>query len=120
MQVAGVHFPGREVLRAAQSLRYLSYPISIAARVQPKSSIPTDGGLGRPRAASVAGTSWRERSRSTPGGLVGQDAYLVAGRSRYWPYEPNAAAVEFLKRQPLDPHQMEKVAHGNAERILRL
>ena len=37
-----------------------------------------------------------------------------------WPYESNVAAVEFLKRQPLDPHQMEKVAHGNAERILRL
>jgi len=34
--------------------------------------------------------------------------------------ESNVAAVEFLKRQPLDPHQMEKVAHGNAERILRL
>jgi len=28
--------------------------------------------------------------------------------------------VEFLKRQPLGPHEMEKVAHGNAERILRL
>jgi 2,3-dihydroxybenzoate decarboxylase len=27
-----------------------------------------------------------------------------------WPYESNVAAVEFLKRQPLDPHQMEKVA----------
>jgi 2,3-dihydroxybenzoate decarboxylase len=37
-----------------------------------------------------------------------------------WPYESNVAAVELLKRQPLDPHQMEKVAHGNAERILRL
>jgi len=37
-----------------------------------------------------------------------------------WPYESNVAAVEFLKRQPLGPHEMEKVAHGNAERILRL
>jgi 2,3-dihydroxybenzoate decarboxylase len=36
-----------------------------------------------------------------------------------WPYESNVAAVEFLKRQPLGPHEMEKVAHGNAERILR-
>ena len=37
-----------------------------------------------------------------------------------WPYESNAAAVEFLKRQPLEPGDLAKVAHGNAERILRL
>jgi predicted TIM-barrel fold metal-dependent hydrolase len=37
-----------------------------------------------------------------------------------WPYESNLAAVEFLKRQPLAPHDREKVAHINAERILRL
>ena len=37
-----------------------------------------------------------------------------------WPYELNAAAVEFLKRQPLEPGDLAKVAHGNAERILRL
>jgi predicted TIM-barrel fold metal-dependent hydrolase len=37
-----------------------------------------------------------------------------------WPYESNVAAVEFLKRQPLGPHDMAKVAHLNAERVLRL
>jgi 2,3-dihydroxybenzoate decarboxylase len=37
-----------------------------------------------------------------------------------WPYESNAAAVEFLKRQPLAPADLAKVAHGNVERILRL
>jgi predicted TIM-barrel fold metal-dependent hydrolase len=37
-----------------------------------------------------------------------------------WPYESNLAAVEFLKNQPLAPHDLEKVAHLNAERILRL
>src|SRR5271165_1708229 len=37
-----------------------------------------------------------------------------------WPYESNVAAVEFLKRQPLAPYDMAKVAHLNAERILRL
>jgi predicted TIM-barrel fold metal-dependent hydrolase len=37
-----------------------------------------------------------------------------------WPYESNTAAVDFLKRQPLDPNDMAKVAHLNAERILRL
>jgi 2,3-dihydroxybenzoate decarboxylase len=37
-----------------------------------------------------------------------------------WPYESNAGAVDFLKRQALEPHAMEKVAHLNAERVLRL
>ena len=37
-----------------------------------------------------------------------------------WPYESNVAAVEFLKRQQLTPADMEKVAHLNAERVLRL
>jgi predicted TIM-barrel fold metal-dependent hydrolase len=37
-----------------------------------------------------------------------------------WPYESNSAAVEFLKRQPLQPHDLEKVAHLNAKRVLRL
>jgi len=37
-----------------------------------------------------------------------------------WPYESNVAAAEFLKRQPLAPHDLEKVAHLNAERVLRL
>jgi predicted TIM-barrel fold metal-dependent hydrolase len=37
-----------------------------------------------------------------------------------WPYESNVAAVEFLKRQPLAPDDLEKVAHRNAERILHL
>jgi 2,3-dihydroxybenzoate decarboxylase len=37
-----------------------------------------------------------------------------------WPYESNIASVEFLKRQPLSQHELEKIAHLNAERILRL
>ena len=37
-----------------------------------------------------------------------------------WPYESNTAAVDFLKQQPLGPLDLAKVAHGNAERILRL
>jgi 2,3-dihydroxybenzoate decarboxylase len=37
-----------------------------------------------------------------------------------WPYESNVAAVEFLNRQPLGPNDLAKVAHRNAERILRL
>jgi predicted TIM-barrel fold metal-dependent hydrolase len=37
-----------------------------------------------------------------------------------WPYESNIAGIEFLKRLPLAPHDLAKVAHGNAERILKL
>jgi predicted TIM-barrel fold metal-dependent hydrolase len=37
-----------------------------------------------------------------------------------WPYESNSAAVKFLRRQPLAPYDLAKVAHGNAERILAL
>ena len=37
-----------------------------------------------------------------------------------WPYESNAAAVDFLLRQPLAPRDLEKIAHLNAKRILRL
>jgi predicted TIM-barrel fold metal-dependent hydrolase len=37
-----------------------------------------------------------------------------------WPYESNVAAVDFLKRQPFEQHDIEKVAHLNAERVLSL
>jgi predicted TIM-barrel fold metal-dependent hydrolase len=37
-----------------------------------------------------------------------------------WPYESNAAAVDFLKHQALGPLDMAKVAHLNAERVLGL
>ena len=37
-----------------------------------------------------------------------------------WPYESNSAAVDFLKRQALGPNDLEKVAHANAARVLRL
>jgi predicted TIM-barrel fold metal-dependent hydrolase len=37
-----------------------------------------------------------------------------------WPYESNAGAVDFLRRQPLGAADREKIAHGNAERLLRL
>jgi predicted TIM-barrel fold metal-dependent hydrolase len=37
-----------------------------------------------------------------------------------WPYESNSAAVDFLRHQALGPHDMAKVAHLNAERVLHL
>jgi len=37
-----------------------------------------------------------------------------------WPYESNVAAVEFLERQALSGQDLAKIAHLNAERVLRL
>ncbi len=37
-----------------------------------------------------------------------------------WPYESNRLGVDFLKHLPLGPDDIEKLAHGNVERLLRL
>lgn len=37
-----------------------------------------------------------------------------------WPYESNQVGVTFLRGLPLSPQDMEKVAHANAERVLKL
>jgi predicted TIM-barrel fold metal-dependent hydrolase len=37
-----------------------------------------------------------------------------------WPYESNKAGTAFLRSAPISEHDREKIAHGNAERILRL
>jgi 2,3-dihydroxybenzoate decarboxylase len=37
-----------------------------------------------------------------------------------WPYESNQAATEFLKQLPVSDEEREKIAHLNAERLLRL
>jgi predicted TIM-barrel fold metal-dependent hydrolase len=37
-----------------------------------------------------------------------------------WPYEPNTAGIEFLKKLSISDADREKIAHGNAERILRM
>lgn len=37
-----------------------------------------------------------------------------------WPYESNKAAVAFLERLDLPAADLEKLAHGNAERVLKL
>jgi 2,3-dihydroxybenzoate decarboxylase len=36
-----------------------------------------------------------------------------------YPYESTSQAVDFLVCAPLSPADLEKVAHGNAERLLR-
>jgi predicted TIM-barrel fold metal-dependent hydrolase len=37
-----------------------------------------------------------------------------------WPYEANKTGVEFLKKISISEADREKIAHGNAERVLRL
>jgi predicted TIM-barrel fold metal-dependent hydrolase len=37
-----------------------------------------------------------------------------------WPYERNEWGAEYLQQLPLSPDDLEKIAHGNAERILKL
>jgi predicted TIM-barrel fold metal-dependent hydrolase len=37
-----------------------------------------------------------------------------------WPYEPNTAGMEFLKKLSISDPDREKIAHLNAERILRM
>jgi len=37
-----------------------------------------------------------------------------------WPYEPNTAGMEFLKKLSISERDKEKIAHRNAERILRM
>ena len=37
-----------------------------------------------------------------------------------WPYESNRLGAEFLASLPLAPADKEKIAHANAERVLRM
>ena len=37
-----------------------------------------------------------------------------------WPYELNVYATKFLRELPLSEHDKAKIAHLNAERVLRL
>jgi len=48
---------------------------------------------------------------------LGADSILFAVD---WPYEPNSAGCKFLKDLPISELDKEKIAHLNAERILRL
>ena len=37
-----------------------------------------------------------------------------------WPYEPNTTGMDFLHKLSISDADREKIAHGNAERILRV
>ncbi|MGB5080493.1 MAG: amidohydrolase family protein [Burkholderiales bacterium] len=48
---------------------------------------------------------------------LGADSILFAVD---WPYEGNATGIEFLRKISISDTDREKIAHGNAERILRM
>jgi predicted TIM-barrel fold metal-dependent hydrolase len=37
-----------------------------------------------------------------------------------WPFEPNTTGIHFLNQLPISDSDREKIAHLNAERILRM
>ena len=49
--------------------------------------------------------------------MVGVDRILF---SVDYPYVPNEGASEFLENAPISPEDKEKIAHGNAEKLLKL
>jgi 2,3-dihydroxybenzoate decarboxylase len=48
---------------------------------------------------------------------IGTDRLLFAVD---YPYESTAEAVDFLRTAPFSPADLERIAHGNAERLLHL
>jgi predicted TIM-barrel fold metal-dependent hydrolase len=48
---------------------------------------------------------------------LGADSILFAVD---WPYEANTTGIEFLKKLSISDADREKIAHGNAERVLRM
>ena len=63
-----------------------------------------------------AGTGSSRRSYSTLLAL-GADNILFAVD---WPFEPNTTGIHFLNQLPISDSDREKIAHLNAERILRM
>ena len=49
--------------------------------------------------------------------VVGADRILF---SVDYPFSPNTEARDFLNALPVSPNDMEKIAHGNADRLLKL
>jgi len=61
--------------------------------------------------------NWYEPAFQCALAALGADSILFAVD---WPYEPNSAGVEFLKKISVSDADREKIAHGNAERVLRM
>jgi predicted TIM-barrel fold metal-dependent hydrolase len=83
-----------------------------------------DRALQRPRSAYVGTTIvFTNSGVFSPAALTG--AVLEVGAEAVmfsvdYPYESSKDAVEGFERTTLSPWDREKIAHGNAERILRL
>jgi predicted TIM-barrel fold metal-dependent hydrolase len=82
------------------------------------------GRLGRSLSATVLDQVW-----ITTSGFFTLPPFMAAlmtfGADRIlfsvdYPFSPNGAAVDFLKRLPVSPDDLEKIAHGNADRLLKL
>jgi predicted TIM-barrel fold metal-dependent hydrolase len=61
--------------------------------------------------------NWYEPAFQCALAALGADNILFAVD---WPYEPNTAGIEFLKKISVREADREKIAHGNAERVLRM
>jgi 2,3-dihydroxybenzoate decarboxylase len=61
--------------------------------------------------------NWYEPAFQCTLAALGVDRILFAVD---WPYEANRTGVEFLKKISLSDADREKIAHGNAERLLRI
>jgi predicted TIM-barrel fold metal-dependent hydrolase len=61
--------------------------------------------------------NWYEPAFQCTLAALGPDKILFAVD---WPYEANKTGVEFLKKIPVSNSDREKIAHGNAERLLRI
>jgi predicted TIM-barrel fold metal-dependent hydrolase len=61
--------------------------------------------------------NWYEPAFQCTVAALGVDRILFAVD---WPYEANKTGVEFLKRISVSDADRAKIAHGNAERLLRL
>jgi predicted TIM-barrel fold metal-dependent hydrolase len=61
--------------------------------------------------------NWYEPAFQCTLAALGPDKILFAVD---WPYEANKSGVEFLKKISVSNSDREKIAHGNAERLLRI
>lgn len=61
--------------------------------------------------------NWYEPAFQCTLAAVGVDKILFAVD---WPYEANKTGVEFLKKISISNSDREKIAHRNAERLLKL
>jgi predicted TIM-barrel fold metal-dependent hydrolase len=61
--------------------------------------------------------NWFEPAFQCTLAALGADKILFAVD---WPYEANKTGAEFLKKISVSDEQRQKIAHGNAERLLRL